>query len=71
MHNDICVRFGRRICRIRSQKGWKQIDLSVSTNLSRTHISKIENGRKEAGLRTVEKIANALEISLAHLFKGM
>jgi transcriptional regulator with XRE-family HTH domain len=69
MANDICVRFGRRLQRLRLKKGWKQIDLGVHTGLTREHISRIENGRKEAGLRTLELLAVALEVDLGEMLK--
>lgn len=68
---DICVRFGRRVQRERMKRNLKQIDLSVATGLTRSTISQIENGRQEAGLRTVEKLAKALEMPLVSLFRNL
>jgi len=68
---DICVRFGRRVQRERKKRDLKQIDLSVATGLTRSTISQIENGRQEVGLRTIEKIANAMEIPIVSLFRGL
>lgn len=71
MASDICVRFGRRLQRLRTQKGWKQIDLAEHTGMTCTHISKLENGRKEPGLRTLEELAMALEIDLGAMLKKL
>ena len=68
---DICVRFGRRVQRERKKRNLKQVDLSVATGLTRSTISQIENGRQEVGLRTIEKIANAMEIPIVSLFRGL
>jgi len=68
---DICVRFGRRVQRERKKRDLKQIDLSVATGLTRSTVSQIENGRQEVGLRTIEKIANAMEIPIVSLFRGL
>jgi transcriptional regulator with XRE-family HTH domain len=68
---DICVRFGRRVQRERMQRNLKQIDLSVATGMTRSTISQIENGRQEAGLRTVEKLAKALEMPIVSLFRNL
>jgi ribosome-binding protein aMBF1 (putative translation factor) len=71
MATDICVRFGRRLRNFREKKGLNQIDLSVHTGLARTHISRLENGRKEPCLRTLELLATALEMKPWELIKGI
>lgn len=59
---DICKRVGRRIAALRTAKGWSQQLLADHAQISREHIVRIENGQKELGIRTLEKIAGALEI---------
>ncbi len=49
----------------------KQIDLSVASHLTRNYISQLENGRQEARLRTIEKLAVALEMKPWELLKGV
>lgn len=68
---DICVRFGRRLQYLRKRKGFKQIDLAAHTELSREHISRLENGRKDPTLRTLEALADALDTKAADLIKGL
>jgi DNA-binding XRE family transcriptional regulator len=68
---DICVRFGRRLQYLRKKKGMKQIDLAVHTGLARTHLSRLENGRKEPCLRTLEELATALDMKPWELIKGI
>jgi len=71
MANDICVRFGRRLRRVRNQKGVKQEQLSQRTGIARTYIPQIENGRQEICLRRLEELAIGLDIPLSQLFKGV
>ncbi len=71
MANDICVLFGRRLQRLRQQKGWKQIDLAVHAGIGRTYISKLENGKIEPGLRALKTLADSFEIPLSQLVKGI
>jgi transcriptional regulator with XRE-family HTH domain len=68
---DICVRFGRRVQRERMKRNLKQIDLSVATGMTRSSISQIENGRQEVGIRTIEKLAKALEMPMVSLFRNL
>ena len=71
MANDISVRLGRRIRRLRDERGWKQIDLAAHSGLTRPHISRLENARKEIGLRALEKIASAFDMKPWQLLKGL
>jgi len=49
----------------------KQIDLAVHTNMGRTYLSKVENGRIEPGLRALKKLSDNLGISMSVLLKGL
>lgn len=70
MATDPCVRVGRRIRVLRTEKGWTQIMLADHAAITREHLSELENGRKEIGLRTLVRIASALDISLAEFFRN-
>lgn len=69
MSTDICVQFGRRIRALRLKRGWRQIDLAAHAEIHKTHISDIEVGRSEVCLRTIERLAEALEVTPADLLK--
>ena len=68
MATDICVRVGRRIRLLRSQRGLTQTVLADRAEITREHLSELENGRKEVGLRTLSRIADALEVGLHDFF---
>lgn len=67
---DICVKIGRRIRVLRTERGWTQAMLADHAELTREHLSEIERGRKEIGVRGLDRIARALEISLTSFFEG-
>ncbi len=67
MATDICIRLGRRIRVLRTEKGWTQQVLADHAELSREHLAELEAGNKEAGVRTVERLANALDVRIASL----
>jgi XRE family aerobic/anaerobic benzoate catabolism transcriptional regulator len=71
MATDICVLVGRRIRELRKAKGWRQIDLAEHSGVHEVHISDLERGSREAGLRTLHAISEALEISLGELFRDL
>jgi DNA-binding XRE family transcriptional regulator len=47
---DICVRFGRRLRKLRADRGWSQAYLAEISGIGRSHVSELENGRREAGV---------------------
>jgi transcriptional regulator with XRE-family HTH domain len=68
---DVCVKVGRRIQILRSQRGMSQIALAQLSDINRPNLSRIENGHAEPCLRTLHKIAKSLGINLSALFKGI
>ncbi len=71
MANDICVKFGRRLRELREERGWNQEYLAEISGIGRTHISQLENGRREAGLRMLETLAGAFNLAVADLLQGV
>jgi Predicted transcriptional regulators len=67
---DICVRVGRRIRTLRSEKGWTQQQLADMAGIGRVHVSELENGKREAGLRMLERIASTLDVRITDLIDG-
>ena len=64
------MRIGRRIRGLRTERGWTQAMLADHAELTREHLSELENGHKEIGVRTLEKIAQALDLNLHQFFEG-
>jgi transcriptional regulator with XRE-family HTH domain len=71
MANNLRVRLGRRIRRLRDARGWTQFDLAAHSGLTRPYVSRLENGRKEIGLGALEKVASAFDMKPWELLKGL
>jgi transcriptional regulator with XRE-family HTH domain len=71
MATDLCEAVGMRIRKLRRAKGWRQIDLAEQSGVHEVHISDLERGTREAGLRTLGKIAQALDTTLSEMLKGL
>ncbi len=67
----LLAQVGKRIQALRKQKGWTQTDLSVHLDMNRGHISDIEQGKREAGIITLQVIARGLDTTMAALLKGL
>jgi transcriptional regulator with XRE-family HTH domain len=64
---DILIKFGEKVREIRKEKGLSQEQLSFKADMHRTYIGMIERAEKNITLVNIEKIANALEISVNDL----
>lgn len=67
--SEILIKFGDRVREIRTQKGLSQEQLASLADVHRTYIGMIERAEKNITLINIEKIANALEISINELLK--
>jgi transcriptional regulator with XRE-family HTH domain len=66
---NIIERIGLNIRIIREQRGLSQEKLGDLAGLHRAYIGQIERGEKNIGLKNLEKIASALNVSVRFLFE--
>ena len=64
---DVQVRFGARLRRIRRKKGISQEKLADLAGLHRTYVSSIERGERNVSLVNIERLAIALGTTMAEL----
>jgi transcriptional regulator with XRE-family HTH domain len=67
----IVQRFGARVRRLRLERGVSQEAFAHAAGLDRTYVSGIERGVRNVSLRTVERVARSLEVSLGDLFADL
>jgi transcriptional regulator with XRE-family HTH domain len=65
------VRLGRRLSDLREKRGLSQTQLADMAEIGRAHLSQIENGAVAARIDTLYAIAQALELSLSEMLKGL
>ena len=71
MPPDVCIQLGERIRQLRKKRGWRQIDLAQHSGIHEVHISDLERGVREVGLRHLSALAAAFELSLSEFLKGI
>ena len=69
--SDIAKAVGQRIRNYRTQKGLSQEKLAELSGCHPTYIGQLERGEKNATLESIERIANALGITLSKLFEKL
>jgi len=68
---DICVQIGRRIRSRRKANKLSQKQLAWMAEIAEDSLSKLENGKREAGFYTLGRIVKALGVTMAEFFEGM
>jgi len=71
MPSDVCVEVGKRIRELRKKRGWRQLDLAEHSGVHEVHISDLERGKREVGLRNLAALAAAFGLSLSEFLKGV
>jgi len=62
------LKIGSRIKEFRELKAMSQKDLAYTSDLDRSYIASVENGQRNISIVNIEKIANALKVSLKEFF---
>lgn len=60
--------FGERLKQYRTAQGYSQEKFATVCGLDRTYIAGIESGKRNITIENVQKLADALKISIAELF---
>jgi transcriptional regulator with XRE-family HTH domain len=62
---------GKRIVTARKARNMSQEQLAAASDVDRSHIGFIEQGRRKPTVSTLYKITRAIDISLEQLFKDL
>ena len=65
---DIKLKIGQRIKELRKALNLSQEALALKSEVDRTYVTDVENGRRNISVEILEKIIVALEISIKDFF---
>jgi transcriptional regulator with XRE-family HTH domain len=65
---NVKVKIGQRIKELRTLAGYSQMKLSDRSNLDRTYITSVENGKRNISIENINNIATALNVTLKEFF---
>jgi transcriptional regulator with XRE-family HTH domain len=68
---DVRVRIGLNVQRLRRGKELSQEELAARADVHQTYLSGVERGKRNASVLVLERIANALSVDVAELFKRL
>lgn len=63
--------FGKKLQKVRKEKGFTQETLADTIGMHRTYIGSIERGEQSVSLDNIYRISKALKISLSDLFSNL
>lgn len=69
MEDALQIKVGKRIQEIRIEKEMSQQDLAAKCNFEKSNMSRLESGRANATLLTIQIVANALGVPAVELFR--
>ncbi len=61
--------YGASVKRLRNQRGWTQEGLAKRVGVAPNTIARIETGNRRPSLALLERLARALKVSIADLFR--
>lgn len=64
---ELLARLSRNVCAQRAARQWTQADLAKRLKVHKTLVSRIEQGRSNITIGTLEQIAKALGVSVIDL----
>ena len=62
---------GKKLRNLRLDNNFSQEEVSFNTNISRDHLSNIENGKYPINIKTLYKLSCFYNVTLEYLFKGL
>jgi transcriptional regulator with XRE-family HTH domain len=67
MAEDIRIRFGRKLQKLRKQRGWTQVQMAEQLGLDRSYLSDVERGKRNISIVNLEVIARGFGLTLSRL----
>ncbi|WP_081948794.1 helix-turn-helix domain-containing protein [Litchfieldella xinjiangensis] len=68
---NILVKFGEEIRKLRTERGLTQEQLAELSNLDRTYISSVERGKRNISLKAIKSISDALNVPIMNIFNSI
>ena len=71
MPEDLLVRLGDRIRRLRKKRGWTQVVMAERVGIDRSFLADVERGKRNVSILNLDVIAKGLKVSLSQLFSRL
>lgn len=68
---SVLSQLGKRVAYLRKERHLTQLALSLESGLSKSYISDLERGERNATVEVLQRLASALKVTLEELFRGV
>lgn len=71
MPEDLLVRLGDRIQKLRKRRGWTQVVMAEKIGLDRSFFADVERGKRNISILNLDLIAKGFKLSLSRLLSKL
>lgn len=71
MADDLLVRLGERISKLRKGRGWTQVIMAEKIGLDRSFIADVERGKRNISILNLEIMAKGFKMTLSRLLSKL
>ena len=71
MAEDLLVRLGDRIRKLRKARQWTQVEMAEKVGIDRSFLADVERGKRNISILNLELIAKGFTMSLSQLFSRL
>jgi transcriptional regulator with XRE-family HTH domain len=71
MAEDLLVRLGDRIRKLRKKRGWTQVVMAEKVGIDRSFLADVERGKRNVSILNLDLMAKGLKVSLSQLFSRL
>jgi transcriptional regulator with XRE-family HTH domain len=71
MAEDLLVRLGDRIRKLRRKRGWTQVEMAEKVGIDRSFLADVERGKRNVSILNLDLMAKGLKVSLSQLFSRL
>lgn len=71
MPDDLLIRLGNRIRKLRKRRGWTQVVMSEKVGIDRSFLADVERGKRNISVLNLALVADGLGVSLSRLVSGL
>ena len=71
MAEDLLIRLGTRIQKLRKARGWTQAEMAERVGIDRSFLADVERGKRNISILNLELIAKGFRVSLSQLFSRL
>lgn len=71
MADDLLIRLGVRVRKLRKKRGWTQVEMAEKVGIDRSFLADVERGKRNISILNLHAIAIGLQVSLSKLLAGL